>query len=127
MGTPDDLVGRIEALQEITGGFGTVVGFVHDWANREDTLRSWDLVARYVIPKVNGLLAGYHESNRYVVEHRDAWNRAGAAVISKIAENERAVAAVQEPGPKAPSFIPDVSAAMGEEIARQAAGDGDGD
>ena len=120
MGTPGDLVNRIEALQEVTGGFGTVIGFAHDWANREDTFRSWDLVARYVVPEVNGLVDGYRESNRYVVKHRDPWNRAGAAIISKIAENRRAVAAVQEPGPKAPSFIPDVSAAMGEEIARQA-------
>ena len=120
VGTPGDLVNRIEALQEVTGGFGTVIGFAHDWANREDTFRSWDLVARYVVPEVNGLVDGYRESNRYVVKHRDPWNRAGAAIISKIAENRRAVAAVQEPGPKAPSFIPDVSAAMGEEIARQA-------
>lgn len=122
VGTPDDLVDRIRVLQTVTGGFGAAIGFVHDWANREDTLRSWDLVARHVVPKVNGLLDGYHESNRYVREHRDPWNRAGAAVISKIAENQRAVEAVQAPGPKAPSFIPDVSAAMGEEIARRTGG-----
>ena len=40
-----------------SGGFGTVVGFVHDWANRENTMRSWDLVARYVIPEINGYVA----------------------------------------------------------------------
>ena len=44
----------IRHLQEITGGFGVVLGFAHDWANREATLRSWELVARYVIPELNG-------------------------------------------------------------------------
>ncbi|MCA8930373.1 MAG: LLM class flavin-dependent oxidoreductase, partial [Alphaproteobacteria bacterium] len=44
IGTPDDLVAQIRALQEITGGFGTVIGFIHDWANAEATRRSWDLV-----------------------------------------------------------------------------------
>ena len=96
IGTPDDLVTRIEEMQALTGGFGCVIGFAHDWANREDTLRSWDLVARYVMPKVNGLLAGYEESNAFVIEHRDAWNRAGAAIMSKIQENKRAAAAMQE-------------------------------
>ncbi len=33
IGTPDDLVARIKSVLEISGGFGTVVGFVHDWAN----------------------------------------------------------------------------------------------
>ena len=37
-----------------TGGFGVVLGFAHDWANREATFRSWDLFARYVIPEING-------------------------------------------------------------------------
>ena len=46
----------------MTGGFGTVIGFAHDWANSRDTFRSWDLVARYVIPEVNGYIAGLRRS-----------------------------------------------------------------
>ena len=57
IGTPDDLVARIKSVLEISGGFGTVVGFVHDWANPENTMRSWDMVARYVVPEINGYLA----------------------------------------------------------------------
>jgi limonene 1,2-monooxygenase len=96
IGTPDDLVASIRQMVELTGGFGTVIGFAHDWANREATLRSWDLVARYVIPEVNGLLANYRESQRHVIEHRDVFDRAGAAVVSKIMQNERAAKALQE-------------------------------
>jgi limonene 1,2-monooxygenase len=96
IGTPDDLVAAIRRLVTLSGGFGTVIGFAHDWANRENTLRSWDLVARYVIPEVNGFLEGYRTSRQYVVEHRDVFDRAGAAVMSKIMGNERAAAALQE-------------------------------
>jgi limonene 1,2-monooxygenase len=96
IGTPDDLVDRIRHLQELTGGFGTVVGFVHDWANRENPSRSWDMVARYVIPEVNGMLAGYRESQKYVNENRSVWDRAAEAVKSKITENPNARAAAKE-------------------------------
>ena len=96
IGTPDDLVDRIRHLQELTGGFGTVVGFVHDWANRENTSRSWDMVARYVIPEVNGMLEGYRESQKYVNENRSVWDRAAEAVKSKITENPNAHAAAKE-------------------------------
>ncbi len=94
IGTPDDLVAAIRDIVELTGGFGTVIGFVHDWANRENTLRSWDLVARYVVPEIQGLLAGYRESRRHVVENRDSFTRARQAVLTKIQENERAAAAM---------------------------------
>jgi limonene 1,2-monooxygenase len=96
IGTPDDLVASIRRLQEISGGFGTVIGFAHDWANRENTLRSWDLVARHVIPEVNGLLEGYRTSRQYVVEHRESFERAGQAIMHKIMGNERAAAALAD-------------------------------
>jgi len=96
IGTPDDLVERIRQMIELTGGFGVVIGFVHDWANRENTLRSWDLVARHVMPEVNGLLDDYRESNKFVIENRETWQRAGDAIASKIRENERALAAAEE-------------------------------
>ncbi len=104
IGTPDDLVARLRELQSLTGGFGTVIGFAHDWANREATRRSWDLVARYVIPELNGMLEPYRESRQYVIEHRDAFERAGQAILSKIKENERAVEAMHQ-GTNAPTAI----------------------
>jgi limonene 1,2-monooxygenase len=96
IGTPDDLVKALRDMLALTGGFGTVIGFAHDWANREATLRSWDMVARYVIPEINGMLDGYRESQKYVIENRESFDRAGAAVMAKIMENERAVKAMAE-------------------------------
>jgi limonene 1,2-monooxygenase len=94
IGTPDDLVKAIRALIPITGGFGTVIGFVHDWANRENTRRSWDLVARYVIPELNGLLDHYRESREFVIGNRGVFEQAGKAVLDKILAHEGATKAL---------------------------------
>src|SRR5205823_8780491 len=94
IGTPDDLVKRIKSVIEISGGFGTVVGFVHDWANPENTMRSWDMVARYVVPEINGYLAGLRQSQDFVSTNRGVFDRAKEAIMAKITENEAAVAAL---------------------------------
>src|SRR5712671_845498 len=94
IGTPDDLVERIKSVLEISGGFGTVVGFVHDWANPENTMRSWDMVARYVVPEINGYLAGLRQSQDFVATNRGVFDRAKEAIMAKITENEAAVAAL---------------------------------
>ncbi len=96
IGTPDDLVKAIRGLIDISGGFGTVIGFAHDWANRENTLRSWDLVARYVIPEINAYTEKLRASREYLVANRDSFERAGAAVMQKIMSHEGAAAALQE-------------------------------
>jgi limonene 1,2-monooxygenase len=95
IGTPDDLVQRIKEVLEISGGFGTVVGFVHDWANPENTMRSWDMVARYVVPEINGYLAGLRKSRQFVATNREYFDRAKQAVMSKIQENEAAAEALK--------------------------------
>jgi len=95
IGTPDDLVAAIRKLQASSGGFGVVLGFVHDWANRENTNRSWELVARYVIPEINGLLDGYRDSRTFVIENREWFERAGQAVMSKIMSHEGAAAVLK--------------------------------
>ncbi|MEO5899799.1 MAG: LLM class flavin-dependent oxidoreductase [Ilumatobacteraceae bacterium] len=95
VGTPDDLIAAIRNLQDTTGGFGTVVGFGHDWANTEATRRSWELVARYVIPELQGHLRPQRASADYV-EANKAELMAGAskAVMSKIMAHEGAAAAM---------------------------------
>src|SRR5713101_2429353 len=94
IGTPDDLVARIKDVLAIAGGFGTVVGFVHDWANPENARRSWDMVARYVVPEINGYLAGLRTSREFVATNREYFNRGRQAVMAKITENEAAAAAL---------------------------------
>jgi limonene 1,2-monooxygenase len=95
IGTPDDLIQAINNLQKVTGGFGVVLGFAHDWANRENARRSWDMVARYVIPAVNGSLQPMQASADYVEANKaELIGGASAAVMSKIMAHEGAAAAM---------------------------------
>ncbi len=93
IGTPDDLVNAIRNLQDVTGGFGVVLGFAHDWANRENTQRSWDMVARYVIPEVNRTTERQRASMTFLNDNQATLMAgAGAAVMQKIMADERASA-----------------------------------
>ena len=94
IGTPDDLIATIKNVLKVSGGFGTVVGFVHDWANPEDTFRSWDMVARYVVPEINGYLKELRRSQTHVIENRAVFDRAREAVMAKIMDNDAARAAL---------------------------------
>ena len=95
VGTPDDLIEAILNLREITGGFGVVLGFAHDWANLEATNRSWDLVARYVVPAVNGTIRPQIESADYVAANKaELMAGASAAIMSKIMADQSAAAAM---------------------------------
>jgi limonene 1,2-monooxygenase len=115
IGTPDDLVARIKSVLEVSGGFGTVVGFVHDWANPENTRRSWDMVARYVVPEINGYLATLRQSREFVATNREYFNRAREAVMAKISENEAAAEALKVTRspllPASASNVPDLDQA----------------
>ena len=64
MGTPDDCVAGIERLQEASGGFGGLLLRAEDWAPRDKLHRSYELMARHVIPQFQGSLTGIIESNQ---------------------------------------------------------------
>src|SRR4029450_10147384 len=117
IGTPDDLVARIKSVLAMSGGFGTVVGFLHDWANPENPMRSWDMVARYVVPEINGYLAKLRQSREFVATNREYFNRARDAVMAKITENEAAAAALE--GAKAPRLAGSAGRLPGQEQARE--------
>lgn len=95
IGTPDDLVQAIRNLYEVSGGFGKVIGFVNDFAHPEAISRSWDMVARYVMPEVNGMLDDFRASQKFVIENRQYFDRAGEAIMAKIQANERAAKAFE--------------------------------
>lgn len=95
IGTPDDLVAAIGNLQEITGGFGVVLGFAHDWANWEATKRSWELMARYVIPALNGYVRPLQASADYITDNQaDLMAGASKAVMNKIMAHDGAAQAL---------------------------------
>jgi limonene 1,2-monooxygenase len=63
IGTPDDLIAKIEELAYYTGGFGGLMVQNVDWADREHMLHSYELIARYVMPRFQGSLSGIEASN----------------------------------------------------------------
>jgi limonene 1,2-monooxygenase len=48
------------------------------------------MVARYVIPEINGYLAKLRESRQFVATNRGVFDRAKEAIMAKIAENDAA-------------------------------------
>jgi limonene 1,2-monooxygenase len=65
IGTPDDCIAGIERLQEMSGGFGGFLVRVEDWATREQVRHSYELLARYVMPRFQGSLVGIQASNHW--------------------------------------------------------------
>lgn len=50
IGTPDDAIEMIERLDAQSGGFGCFLQLAHNWADVQQTKRSYELFSRYVIP-----------------------------------------------------------------------------
>src|SRR5579883_1324358 len=85
IGTPDDVVEAIGSLQQVSGGFGALIAFAHDWAPREAQWRSYEMLARYVVPRVQGLIEPVQRSADFVSEHkRELMEAAGQAILSAI-------------------------------------------
>ncbi|HEY6418356.1 MAG TPA: LLM class flavin-dependent oxidoreductase [Candidatus Binataceae bacterium] len=82
-GTPDDALDRIARLQKLSGGFGTILCFAHDWTTREQSLRSYEMIARYVMPKVQGLMKPIQDSADRVRANREQLMKASGDAILK--------------------------------------------
>jgi limonene 1,2-monooxygenase len=66
VGSPDDACEAIVRIQERSGGFGGLMGLAHEWASPDRTIRSYELLARYVAPQFQGLLNPLYESVNWV-------------------------------------------------------------
>jgi limonene 1,2-monooxygenase len=54
IGTPADAIAAIEEMYEKSGGFGTLLNMVCDWAPHDAKMRSFELFANEVIPHFQG-------------------------------------------------------------------------
>lgn len=85
LGTPDDALAGIERLQKLSGGFGTILCFAHDWTTREQALRSYEMIARYVMPRCQGLIAPIQSSADRVRESKkELMEKASGAILKAI-------------------------------------------
>ena len=71
VGSPDVAIKGIQRLLDLSGGgFGGVMFRAHEWANREQTMRSYELFARYVMPHFQGSMDTLYASNTFTKENR---------------------------------------------------------
>lgn len=83
VGTPDDMIEALHRLWDATGGFGGFLVLAHDWADREQTLRSYELMGRYVIPEFSGHMEPLRASYDTVVSKKRDYGQSALAAIKK--------------------------------------------
>jgi limonene 1,2-monooxygenase len=81
IGTPDMAIEAIRRLEKQSGGFGTYLFMAHEWANREATLKSYELFARHVAPAFQGQIDSLMASrDRVKAGHEAAKGQVDAAI-----------------------------------------------
>ena len=71
VGSPDTVARGIQnLLAHSEGGFGGFMFRAHDWADREATWRSYELFARWVMPRFQGSLDTIQDSWEWCVANR---------------------------------------------------------
>jgi len=81
IGTPDDAIEYIEHLIRGSGGFGTLMQLAHNWADWDQTKRSYELIARYVMPHFQRSNTLREYSYNYSFRNRDKFVGAAAAAV----------------------------------------------
>lgn len=91
IGTPDDFVAQIERLSAQSGGFGCFLNLDNHWADWAETRRSYELIARFAVPKINKLNVNRQASEDWLRDNNDVFRgELTAAVGAKIAEHAAA-------------------------------------
>jgi limonene 1,2-monooxygenase len=100
VGTPDDAIKRINEVIEMSGGgFGGMLVLAHEWASREKTLKSYEMLARYVMPKFQGSAIPIEYSQQWTAQRRDQLFKSSVQAVVKAMHDykEHRVAAGQKP------------------------------
>jgi len=93
IGTPDDAIAQIERLQQKIPGFGAYLMLAHNWANFENTKKSYELFARHVKPKFHRVNEAREASLKWATENAgdfigQAMNAAMQTIVKHQAEEE---------------------------------------
>ena len=83
VGTPDDLIAKINDLEKESGGIGGIMFQVTEWGTREQVLHSYELIARYVIPQFNGSLKNLEKSQLWSSNMKDRLATIRQSVLDK--------------------------------------------
>ena len=90
IGTPDEAIVQIERLAEQSGGFGCYLLMAHEWADPEATRRSYDLFARYVMPRFQNSATRLQASERWSAAVQAPLDAAQAQALKEWTEKHAA-------------------------------------
>ncbi len=106
VGTPDDAIAQIARLKEQSGGFGAYLTLDTNWADWEHKKKSYELIARHVAPRFQGLNENREASLNWARDNRPRFiGEAQAAVGARLAQH------IAEKGTE--NIRPEILAAMG--------------
>lgn len=97
IGTVDDAAAQIQRLIDQSGGFGTFLNMAHEWAPREATLHSYELLARYVFPQFQHSAISTEASRDWAAENRPEFINAATAAIMTAVQSHHAEKAAKGP------------------------------
>ena len=97
IGDPEDAIAQLERLESQSGGFGAFLFMAHNWADWAATRRSYELFARYVMPRFQDLNEGREASMKWASSNRATFMGAyGNAVNQEIQKHLADVKAREE-------------------------------
>jgi len=70
IGDPDDAIAQLARLETQSGGFGCFLQMAHNWADFAETKRSYELFARYVMPRFQQLNVNRDASMNWAAQNR---------------------------------------------------------
>jgi limonene 1,2-monooxygenase len=92
IGTPEDALRALENYWTKTGGFGCILMLGHNWADWEATKRSYELFARYVLPKFEERSAWRAQSMDWMRANREDFSAKRKSATAKAVEQHFAAA-----------------------------------
>ena len=90
IGTPDMAIAQIQRLIDQSGGFGTYLFMAHEWADRQATLRSYELFAREVMPLFQGSAQRTVASRDWAMANRTEFMGAATSAVIKAVQDHQA-------------------------------------
>lgn len=106
IGTPEDAIAQVARLQQQSGGFGAYLLLDINWAEWDAKRKSYELIARHVMPHFQGSNANRDASLRWAADNRPRFiGEAQAAVGARVAQH------IEQRGTE--NIRPEILAAMG--------------
>jgi limonene 1,2-monooxygenase len=84
IGTPDDAIAQLGRLYQQSGGFGCFLQLATNWADWEQTKKSYELWARHVTPHFRGASVNRDASLRWTRENIDEFMGAAMAAAQQM-------------------------------------------